>query len=179
MNAALGALRAICQNTMPTKLPQRHASHQLEEESNQFFRSCLPKDWTCDEPHNDYGIDLRVGLAESGYLNGQALVVQLKASSKAADGKGVRVRLSVSTLNYLRSVLEVAMLVKYVAAEKEAYWVLLKDVPQPQQDASTVTIQIPRANALSKKPWLVVAEYVNLVHHKKLGAMQTANQAVQ
>lgn len=53
---------------MPTKLPHRHASHQLEEESNQFFRSCLPKDWTCDEPDNDYGIDLRVGLAENGYL---------------------------------------------------------------------------------------------------------------
>jgi len=172
-------LKSYLPIAMPPKLPQRHASHQLEEESNQFFRSCLPKDWTCDEPNNDYGIDLRVGLADAGYLNGQALVVQLKASSNAPEGTAVRVRLSTSTLNYLRSVLEVAMLVKYVAAEKEAYWVLLKDVPQPQNEASTVTVQVPRSNALSKNPWPTIAKYVKLVHYKKLGAMHAANQATQ
>jgi hypothetical protein len=71
------------------------------------------------------------------------------------------------------------MLVMYIEAEKEAYWILLKDVPPPRQDANTLTVHIPRSNALSKEPWLVVAEYVNLVHHKKLGAMHSANQAVR
>jgi hypothetical protein len=164
---------------MPTKLPQRHVSHQLEEESNQFFRSCLPKDWTCDEPDNDYGIDFRVGLADNGYLNGQALVVQLKASLRALDGKSVRVRMRVSTVNYLINVLEVAMLVMYVKEEKEAYWILLKDVPRAKQDASTITVHIPRSNVLSRMPWPSVTKHVNFVHNMKLGAMHSANEAVQ
>jgi len=77
-----------------------------------FFRQCLPGTWTCDEPQNDYGVDLRDGIAEEHYLSGHVRVVQLKAAVEEASGEAVFITLNVSTLSYLRSVLEVAMVVK-------------------------------------------------------------------
>jgi hypothetical protein len=107
--------------------PQRPRTHQLETESENFFRTQLPSDWTCERPEHDYGIDLRLGLARNGQLTGEQVVVQLKASAEAPPGEDVTVLLNVSTLNFLRNMLEVAMIVKYVSIEREAYWLLLKD----------------------------------------------------
>jgi len=156
-------------------MPKRPPSHQLETTSQLFFRQCIPSSWTCDEPQKDYGVDLRVGIAEGNLLNGHAFVVQLKATAQEKAGETVSLKLNVSTFKYLRSLLEVAMVVKYVAAESEAYWLLLKDVPQPSDGQKTVTIRIPRGNRLSQNPWPQVTDYVALVHYKKLGAMHQAN----
>src|SRR5438874_949591 len=105
---------------MAPNLPQRPSQHQLADESVRFFRNCLPSAWLCDEPKSDYGVDLRVGLASNGFVNGQFLVVQLKASAVASPGDFVSLSLEVSTLNYLRNLLEVVLLVKYVASEGAA-----------------------------------------------------------
>lgn len=160
---------------MDAQLPQRPVSHRLETKSQLFFRHCLPSAWICDEPQNDYGVDFRVGIAEEHGLTGQVLVVQLKATAEEMQGDTVRVTLNVSTLNYLRSLLDVAMVVKYVAAEDEAYWLLLKDVPQPPDGQKTVTVCIPRQNRLSQNPWPQIKDYVIRVHYKKLGAMHATN----
>lgn len=67
--------------------------------------------------------------------------------------------------------LEVAMLVKYIAAEKEAYWMLLKDfTAQPQPKQKTVTVRIPRENRISAQPWAHIAGHVQAVHFRKLHA---------
>ena len=162
---------------MPTNLPQRPRAHQLEAESIRFFQQHLPVGWTCDKPQNDYGVDLRIGLSENGRVTGQAFVVQLKGSDTAPEGETVAVRLNVATLNYLRQLLEVAVLAKYVANERQAYWLLLKDAPRPKEGQLTITIRIPRANTLGKAPWAHISEYVRKVHYRKLGAMITPKAA--
>jgi hypothetical protein len=160
------------------QLPQRPPSHQLETASKLFFRQCLPSAWTCDEPQSDYGVDLRVGIAAQQRLTGQALVVQLKSSADEDPGDAVSITLKVSTLNYLRDLLEVVMVVKYVATEGEAYWLLLKDVQPPPNGQKTITIRIPRHNRLSANPWPQIQRYVTQVHYKKLGAMHPTNGPV-
>ena len=153
------------------KFPQRPKEHQLEGESVAFVSGHLPPGWTCDRPQHDYGVDLRVGLAAQGQVTGQQRVVQLKASSDAEDGDTVAIRLDVSTLNLLRNMLEVAMLVKYSAAEREAYWLLLKDFPtKPRNDQKTITIRIPKSNRISANPWNAIATHVAAVHFRKLQA---------
>ena len=157
---------------MATNLPQRHPTHQLEAESRLFFRNCLPQAWSCDQPQNDYGIDLRVGLVRDNHVTGRSFVVQLKASASSPHSETVPVRLNVATYNYLWNLLEVAMLVKYVAVDSEAYWLLFKDIPQPPGDQATFTVRIPRGNRLSENPWPQVEAYVDHVHGTKLGAMR-------
>lgn len=156
---------------MAIVFPQRPPAHQLEDESVAFFTNHIPRGWVCDRPQHDYGVDLRVALANNGAINGQQLVVQMKASAAAPLGETVAVQLEVQTLNYLRHMLEVALLVKYVAAEQEAYWLLLKDyVVQPRENQKTVTIRIPRANRLSENPWDAISAHVQAVHYRKLRA---------
>lgn len=156
---------------MATQLPQRPRAHQLEDESENFFRGALPPGWTCDKPQHDYGVDLRVGLAANGQINGKQLIVQIKASEAEANPNSVAIQLEVQTLILLREMLEVAMLVKYIAHEREAYWLLLKDfIAQPRVGQKTITVRIPKANRLSECPWEQVAEHVQVVHYRKLNA---------
>ena len=156
---------------MATEFPKRPPQHQLADESVRFFRDSLPREWTSDEPKSDYGVDLRVGIARDGGVTGEALVVQLKASANTDVGEFVTVELAISTLNYLRNLLEVVLLVKYVASEGEAYWLLLKDFENaPEEDQKTITIRIPRKNRLSQNPWAEIANHVQAVHYRKLAA---------
>lgn len=156
---------------MPTRFPQRPQSHRLEDESIAFLMRHLPHDWTCDRPQHDYGVDMRLGLASAGQVNGHQLVVQLKSSSSEPAGATVAVRLDVSSLNLLRNMLEVALLVKYVSTESEAYWLLLKDfAAHPLDGQKTITVRIPRANRVSASPWIQIARYVEAVHVRKLHA---------
>lgn len=157
---------------MVTSLPQRPEPHVLAERSEQYFRQCLPTDWICDKPASDYGIDLRVGLVADARVTSKALVVQLKATGAVPAGDHVATRLSVPTYNYLWNLLEVALLVRYVANENEAYWLLLKDVPLPDQARKTFTVHIPRANRLSRQPWTQIADYVSDIHQRKLDAIR-------
>ena len=63
------------------------------------------------------------------------------------------------------------MLIKYVEAEKEAYWELLKDIPKPPQEQKTFTVHIPRINRLSNIDWSVIQSHVYNVHQKKRSTM--------
>jgi hypothetical protein len=69
--------------------------------------------------------------------------------------------------------LQAAMLVKFIESEKEAYWVLFKDIPSPSQDQETFTVHIPKANHLSAISWPDIQEYVRSVTDQKLAAMRT------
>ncbi|MDQ0074504.1 hypothetical protein J2W34_006328 [Variovorax boronicumulans] len=139
--------------------------------SETFLRQHLPPGWTCDRPQHDYGVDLRIGLASDGHVNGQQLVVQLKASDRDQSPNWTTIRLDVPTLLLLRGMLEVALLVKYIAAENEAYWLLLNDFTvQPSPGQQTVSIRIPKANRVSAQPWDAIAVHVQAVHFRKLQA---------
>lgn len=163
--------RALSVSTMATRLPQRPRAHELEVESEKYFRQNLPAGWTCDKPQHDYGVDLRLGLTTDGRITGQQLVVQLKASEIANTGDYVVVRLKVTTLAMLRQMLEVAMLVKYIMSEGEAYWLLLKDfTAEPMNGQKTVSVRIPKVNRLSENPWPLIGQHVNDVHFRKLNA---------
>ena len=118
---------------MAKRYPTRSTSHELEELSERFFRSNLPTSWTCERPLHDYGVDLRVEIYEDGAATGLELLVQLKATAAATVGDAETVRLQTATYNHLRDRLQVAMLVKFVAAAREAYWLFLRDVAAPNQ----------------------------------------------
>lgn len=156
---------------MATRLPQRPRAHELEDESETFLRQHLPPSWTCDRPQHDYGVDLRLGLASDGQVNGQQLIVQLKASDRENSPDWTTIRLEVPTLRLLRGMLEVALLVKYIAPEKEAYWFLLKDfIMEPEPNQQTISVRIPKANKVSAQPWDGIAAHVQAVHYRKLRA---------
>jgi hypothetical protein len=164
---------------MGRAFPTRSESHQLEEISVRFFRSCLPKNWTAEKPANDYGVDLRVDLFEGNQATGLELLVQLKASAESNGRLTETVRLKTATYNLLWDKLQVAMLVKYIESEDEAYWMLFRDVPTPSQDQETFTVYIPKANRLSDMPWPVIQAYVRRVTDTKLAAMRREKIAAQ
>jgi len=155
---------------MSTFYPGRPESHQLEDESERFFRQHLPRAWICERPSPDYGVDLRVGIVEQNVVTPRSFLVQLKASESAVEGETVPTTLRLTTFNLLWDHLEVALIVRYVAKEKEAYWILLKDVPEPKQEQETFTVHVPRANKVSDHPWEHIAAYVVDIHQRKLDA---------
>lgn len=133
----------------------------------------MPKEWLAEKPLHDYGIDLRVDLFENGVATGLELLVQLKSSETASAGASEAARLEVAAYNLLFGKLQVVMLVKYVASEDEAYWLLLKDVPTPRQTQKTFTARIPKANRLSAAPWGEIRDHIFHVTDRKLAAMRS------
>ena len=157
---------------MPKIFPQRSESHQLEEISERYVRNALPRGWTCEKPQHDYGVDLRIDIFEDGDATGLELLVQLKASAESTAGETEVVRLRAPTYNHLWSKLQVVVLIKYIDAVKEAYWLLLKDVPAPLNDQETFTVHIPKENRLSAIEWQGIQSYVRSVTGTKLAAMR-------
>ena len=159
---------------MATKFPGRPESHVLERAAEAFFESALPHAWVKDKPDHDYGTDYRITIAAGGMVSARSFLVQLKGTANAAPGEFVPIVLKISTYNYLWEQLEVAILVAYVAEEKEAYWIRLADVPEPDQGQDTFTVRVPRANRLSAQPWPEIESYVVHVSKTKLDAMRKA-----
>lgn len=160
--------------------PIRHSSHSLEEKSVNFFKSHLPPDWNITSPSRDYGQDLCVEITEGGVYKGLETIIQLKASSQSnARTDTERQLLKISTYNYLWGNLRVAILIKYIEAEDEAYWVLLKDVDIPNQDNNTFTVYLPRANRLSTIDWDSIAGYAREITDIKLAAARMHMRAIR
>ena len=151
------------------KYPKRHSNHSLEEMSMIFFRQHLPADWNPNTVDRDYGQDLNIEISEDGEYRGLELVVQLKSSDEPNPlGEFERQTFQVSTFNYLRANLRVVLIVKYILAENEAYYILLKDIEDPNQNNESFTINLPRENRLSTINWKTIATYVREVTEKKL-----------
>jgi len=153
--------------------PIRHESHTLEQKSETFFRKKLPQDWVVNRPQNDYGVDFQIGVTEDRKLKGLELIVQLKASGKSSGG-GDRetIKLNVSTYNYLRKLLTVVMLIKYVESKGGAYWVFLRDIEPPMDETQKkFTVHIPKANKLSEINWADTISFVRQITDLKLGAV--------
>lgn len=155
---------------MSPSLPIRDTAHQQEAASELYFRQRLPPGWTWDRFSNDYGIDGRVGVVESGQVTGLEFLVQLKSSLSPSAAAYERITLRVSTYNYLMDSLGVAMLVKYIAAEQEAYWILLRDVSAPPQNQQTFTVRVPRENRVAALDWQQLKLRLGAIQGLKLGA---------
>jgi uncharacterized protein DUF4365 len=156
--------------------PIRGETHQQEESSERFFRNLLPRSWVCEKPANDYGVDLRIDIFEDNRATGLELLVQLKSSARTTEGDFEVVRLATATYNHLWDKLQVAMLVKFIESEDEAYWLLFKDIPPPQQEAETFSVRIPKANRLSAIQWPEIQAYVRTVTDTKLAAARRSQR---
>ncbi len=159
---------------MSTPYPIRSHSQQLEAISEDYFRRSLPRGWVCDKPQHDYGVDFRVEVVENDRIRGRELLVQLKASQNGCDGVNEAVRLKVTTYNFLMDKLQLSMLVKYVQAEGEAYWLFLRDIPNPPHDQKTFTVKIPKRNKLSQIDWSVLQNRINSTHDVKLRSARSS-----
>jgi hypothetical protein len=155
---------------MNRRFPLRVDTHQLEELSVRHFRYHLPRNWTCEKPEQDYGVDLRVDLYEGQVATGLELLVQLKASKEGTKQETETIRLKTATYNHLRGKLQVVMLVKYIEAEDRAYWLLLSEVPEPNQDQDTFTVHVPKEKVLSEISWGKIHRYIREVTDGKLAA---------
>ena len=102
---------------MRKKYTIRHETHTLEEISTRFFTNTLPENWTAFKPPYDYGVDLHVEIFEGDQATGLELLVQLKASEMGTKAMSEKVKLRVSTYNYLKEKLPIAIVVKYVNTE--------------------------------------------------------------
>jgi uncharacterized protein DUF4365 len=157
---------------MSKRFPIRAESHKLEEASERFFRNALPRDWTCEKPEHDYGVDLRVDIFEDGQATGLELLVQLKSSAESSGDVFEIVRVKTSTYNYLWSKLQVVILVKFVEADSEGYWLWLRDIVEPREDQETLNLKIPKTNRLSRIDWEQIKTYVRRVTDVKTAAMR-------
>jgi hypothetical protein len=118
-------------------------------------------------------VDFQIGIAEDRQLRGLELIVQLKASKESSRHEDTEnIQLRVSTFNYLRKLLTVVMLVKYVESENEAYWTFLREVPPPRdENQHEFTVHIPKTRKLSEIQWNETTDIVRLITNKKLGAI--------
>jgi hypothetical protein len=112
-----------------SRFPTRPHNHVIATQSERFFASALPPNWTTDKPANDYGIDLRVNIFDGQVATPLEFLVQLKSSVESSTRDTETISLRVATYNYLWDMLQVVLLVKYCEDVNEAYWLLLKDVP--------------------------------------------------
>ncbi len=157
---------------MPTCFPQRTKNHVADELSNRFFASSLPENWASHAPPKDYGVDLIVDIFDGEQATGLELLIQLKSTKLSNDKTFETVRLKTTTYNYLWNKLQVVLIVKFVIPQNEAYWILLKDVPIPNQSNKSFSIRIPKANRLSSIDWNFVKSYVEDVTQRKLTAQR-------
>ncbi|MBX3043255.1 MAG: DUF4365 domain-containing protein [Ignavibacteriae bacterium] len=157
---------------MSKQYPRRHQNHTLENKSINFLKSKFPAEWNVNIIKNDYGQDLNIEIAEDSVFKGLEFVIQLKSSKKSKRSNSLEKQsLKVSNYNYLRNNLRVVLYIKYVEDEDEAYWIMLKDIPHPNQEKKTITIQFPRGNKVSLLNWDIIVGYVKEISHRKLNSV--------
>ena len=153
------------------KYPIRHNNHTLGIRSEIFFLNHLPHDWNVISVDAYYGQDLKIEICEDNLYKGPELIVQLKALQNSDENQGDEHQtFRVSTYNYMWNNLRMVM--QYIAAENEAYYILLKGVPSPDDKQETFTVRIPRRNRLSQLDWSVITDYVREVTTTELQAMR-------
>ena len=151
--------------------PQRPMQHELEAESEIFFRQHLPAGYVVNRPNADYGYDFIIDVAENGQMRGINFYVQLKSSERpSGDVENETVRLSTATYNFLKRNVNVVFIVKYVRTENEAYWILLRDIPRPDPDNETFTVHIPKRNRITTINWQETIERVRHIVERKIEA---------
>ena len=115
---------------------------------------------------------MHVDLYDGQVATGLELLVQLKSSQNGSTADFETIRLAITTYNYLWDKLQVVMLIKYIESENKAYWILLNEVPAPDQNHDTFTIRIPKENDLELLDWPSIYGHVSEVTNLKLAVRQ-------
>jgi tetratricopeptide (TPR) repeat protein len=150
------------------KKPVRHSSHILETKSRKFFEAQLPDDWIFNIPANDYGLDYHIEVVLKNEVTGLNFSVQLKSRKTKVNKPYCSASLKHSTLNYFHVRLEPVMLISFVEEEQEAYWIWMDELKLDlSQSKDTYSIQIPKANKLSKIDWNNTLTYVQEIFNKR------------
>jgi len=160
------------------KKPIRDRNRVLERNSRVFFENNIPQNWTLTIPSEDYGVDLIINVFENQHPV-YDFDVQLKASEKSVKGDFEKVKLKISTYNYLKSRLHVVMLIKYCEEEQEGYWILMSKIPTPNQNHKTFTINIPKNNKITEIDWETVKSYIKEIVDFKLCAGEEINVKIK
>ena len=160
------------------KRPIRDRNRVLERNSRVFFENNIPQNWTLTVPSEDYGVDLIINVFE-GKHPAYDFDVQLKASEKSIIGDFEKATLKISTYNYLISRLHVVMLIKYCEEEREGYWILMSDIPKPEQNQKTFTVNISKQNKITEIDWETVKSYIKEVVDYKLCAGEEIRKKIK
>lgn len=129
----------------------------LGDYAERFVEISLPMEWVVRKVSYDYGLDLNVELVRNYSVTGKVFSIQVKARESAPPGD-IAVRLSASSLEYMRARPEPVLVVAFVAEDNEAYWLWVQDAPV--REAANVTLRVPRDNRLSTTDWDRFAEQV-------------------
>ncbi|PKB44941.1 tetratricopeptide repeat protein [Cellulophaga sp. RHA19] len=149
--------------------PNRHNNHILETESNKFFSFQVSNEWYIDKPEHDYGIDYVVNIVTNNEVTGLSFSVQLKSKIKEKNGDFTSISLKHSTLGLFNTKLEPVLLVAYVQEEKEAYWCWYNELEiDLTSSQKTYTINIPKANKLSRIDWDSISKYIQDIFSVKM-----------
>ncbi|EJL65241.1 tetratricopeptide repeat protein [Flavobacterium sp. CF136] len=134
--------------------PSRHFTHVLENRSNKFLNAQLPEEWFLDKPDHDYGIDFTANIVINGQVTGLNFSIQLKSKKIENNESSAVISIKYRTLRLYNTRLEPVLLIAYVKAEDEAYYLwfdeLKIDLTSKQK---TLRINIPKTNKLSLIKW--------------------------
>ncbi|MEK6289731.1 MAG: DUF4365 domain-containing protein [Acidobacteriota bacterium] len=86
----------------PRVLPQRPQSHIVGDKAVDIFVAACDPAWVVAPVTKDYGLDLRIEIARSGYVTGEEFVVQVKGrtSVNVANGLLPHAHVRQNTINY-------------------------------------------------------------------------------
>jgi hypothetical protein len=155
-------------------LPQRPREHVLEDETQDFVKSILPKEWLTKVEEKDYGIDLSIEIVEDANVTGAHFLMQLKSTDKLVVNKKGLIphTCKTSTLQYFLERPELVVYLVYDAVKKVGYWVWIQDyirnaLPKKWREQKTATIKIPAKSLFTKQSIETIRKRVLSFHRKE------------
>ena len=126
-------------------MPIRARSHVLETDSRRAFAAILPSEWIIRPQPSDYDLDDQVEVFEAkGQTTGLIFFVQLKATDNLDLDAALRLRFSVDTLNYYRSLDVPVMIVRFHSKTRKFYWRWFHEFRErPKVGQKTLTLKLP------------------------------------
>lgn len=103
-------------------MPKRTRHHELEDESVNAFRSCIPTKWVYRDKNKDYGIDGEVEIFDDeGKATGKVFYIQFKATDEHSPQKALKVRIKVDHLQYWNLLSNPTLIVRYTSKDQRLY----------------------------------------------------------
>jgi hypothetical protein len=105
-------------------LPTVTENSEISRRAERLFSVKMPGEWTISTPKegDDYGIDVTLTIVDEGKATGRCAHVQLKGT-RASVSESLRFRMKETTLNFLRSHTDIAVIVR-VHVDEERYWLI-------------------------------------------------------
>ncbi|MGN7811610.1 tetratricopeptide repeat protein [Flavobacterium sp. 22076] len=141
--------------------PERYFTHVLENRSNIFLNSQLPDEWFLDKPDFDYGIDYTANIVLNGQVTGLNFSIQMKSKKIENHENSAVISIKYRTLRLYNTRLEPVLIIAYVNAENEAYYLWFDELKiDLTSENKTLRINIPKKNKLSEIKWEEVTSHV-------------------